>query len=269
MIQKYALAAAVFLAACASPKPPGLNDGGQIVDAGQDAGLVPDAGLPASYECNPFAVGACDAGFCAEGNLPDGGFGATCNAGCDVVAQDCGAAFKCEYVNGVRSCLDGGTLPEGSNCLGNTGACVAGSMCTLMAGGDGGTEGTCRKFCRTNADCPATKICNLIVTVNGTGEKPRVCGEAPQGCDVFTQNCPLSTQGCYPTSSSGPVCLTSGITTLGSPCAAANSCVKGTVCAGPVGDLKCRSVCPYPSTGACTSGTCTRLTATPDAGVCQ
>jgi hypothetical protein len=178
-----------------------------------------------------------------------------CFAGCDVVAQNCGAGNKCTFGRiadgGVgRGCGTAGAVGEGQTCgAAQMDDCAAGLTCLQ------GTPSKCRKFCYRDSDCGAGK-CALVGAFPGSPEYVSFC---VGGCDPLTPTCATG-EGCYPTQG-GSVCSTAGAVATGGTCSAtAGNCVPGDLCVlGAAGATSgtCKKICntdggmPSCGTAAC------------------
>lgn len=278
----FVLTACCSLMACGSAG--GGGDAG--VDAGADGGM--DGGIAAG--CSLEAQDCPSGQTCMRVRTGTGSGGQEvltpqCVAdGCNVVTQGCGQGQECRYVAGDGGTAERGCAPEtgsgaeGDSCVyglpdgGDDGSdsCGTGLVCAGEQAPDGGVVNQrCQRLCLRDADCGQSQLClsALKPRVGATDERPGICLRVTF-CDPLTQNCP-STQACYVVDNDA-ICRPEGLTPVGQPCATADSCVKGSTCAGsPDGGTACRELCdPAPGgTPSCASGTCARFQSY-DAGVC-
>ncbi|MFZ5470527.1 MAG: hypothetical protein ACOZIN_13910 [Myxococcota bacterium] len=267
--------ACALLCACSNNPPVGQTDGGDAgsppanEDAGSDAGSRPDD------QCS-LSMQACDAGqSCLLTALEDGGQATRCAGGaCDLVLQNCPVGEKCTYVSDAggfeRGCAPEGTADEGSPCTGtpSSNTCRAGLVCALRELPDGGVDTACARFCNTTAQCTSPKLCNVVLTLAGTAERPTLCGDPPPSCDLFAQDCQRLNDACYP-SGSVAACFPEGTLGDGEACVYSNDCVKGSACTGGGNGFTCRPLCGTGGAPACASGTCVSLLGFADVGVCR
>lgn len=256
------------------PPPDDLDAGTSPgVDAGSDAGTSPNPDL----QCD-LGTQSCDGGSCLLRALEDGGYGSACFAGaCDLVAQNCPTSEKCTYVSVdggptfARGCSPEGTAAEGQPCTGtpSSNTCMRGLMCALLADPDGGASSRCVKLCNTNADCTTPQLCFVVLTIQGTEERPLACGDPPPSCDPLAQDCTQPSEACYPGTPEGR-CYPAGSKLEGDACVYTNECAKGLACIGDKSPGTCRPLCRHPSGDpACAAGTCKQLKGQAELGVCM
>lgn len=148
-----ALALGLALAACGTSvgRRGSVPDGGRGMEAGAaDVGPEPSVDMPPASDVAPPDAPAVDVG--AEAAPPKW------PGTCDPVAQNCPTGDECDIdcSKGLLfQCLKEGTGKPGDRCAKTL--CVRGSTCT----GASAATAVCRKFCSSDADCPAGKACDV------------------------------------------------------------------------------------------------------------
>jgi len=194
---------------------------------------------------------------------------------CAVYAGQIGKAAWCaKGPAGGGACQPKGDLPNGAGCGKDPKACAAGSWC--VGGYDGyNPDAWCQQPCGAAKPCPAGSVCTTYTDAyagcqpdgkKGQGEPcagdPTACKAGslclgPQGGEVCASLCkPGAAAGsagacpagswCSAWGAGGGVCLPSGATPIGKPCAGKPfSCAPGSFCQGwgKGGDAACIAAC--------------------------
>lgn len=220
----------------------GCDGGGRGTDSGTppaDTGVMTvDSGPPR------------DSGPPMDSGSRDGGGGGGCRpplSECDLVAQDCAPGSACRYVapaerEDPRGLCEtpAGTRLEGESCTRDEtmDTCAEGMICR---------NGTCRRHCCANSDCPV--LFTVCVSIGEAG----LC-LADDGCNpVDGSGCPDG-QACY-TAGLVNLCSTAGIAGDGELCAE-TGCIGGFGCLAAMGEqFTCKKLCDLTMGGAgCASG---------------
>lgn len=177
-------------------------------------------------------------------------------APCDPANPVCGVDQWCGLgdtaaVPGSDACTPIGPSQDGDACSpGGQSGCDEGLTCQDF--GNALNDTTCRTVCTADTDC------NGFCTTVGTSSR----GACMPECDPFNDTCgtDLACKRIRPRVGGGVGlgCVDVGATAVGDPCNGADECVAGAACQ----DNVCRELCS--TNNACSSGTCTAYTGTPD-----
>ncbi len=129
--------------------------------------------------------------------------------------------------------------------------CAGGFVCVSAA-----DEASCRRYCRTNADCDAPRGACVITLVDGSTEIPGavVCSSNCDPINPAAGGCP-ATWGCYPgvidpdgVPGNGDEttigdCAPAGAGTQGATCAANSDCAQGFLCINTGVTTECLRMC--------------------------
>jgi len=204
--------------------------------------------------CGPDGCGG-TCGSCPTG-MECGTVGTCAAAPCDPVRQTgCATGQRCTISRtGAPTCTTSvGTTPIGFPCV-IDGDCGRRAFCATIGGSQ-----VCRNLCRTDTDCSGGRC---AIPIDGTTTF-RVCTRT---CDPVSGSGCMAGDGCvlFDTGTSAEVtdCLPEGLSTRGTSCSGPDGCRAVLSCVAST----CREVCT--AGGACSSGTCSRVTGWTRYGAC-
>jgi hypothetical protein len=238
----------------------GSDTGSDAEDAGaigNDAGVPSDAGGDAISDASGNTDSNADADLDANtaqdadgaASPPDA---AGVDAGCDLVAQNCGAGMECTVFfnadgGASNACTQAGPVATGAACGGNLGGCAAGDICIIETS----TLNVCLEFCNVDSDCKNMGACAYTLT----GTPAKLCTNGVTGCNTTTQMpaCPMG-EGCYIVTPDGRTgCHQTGAGAQGAMCNDDYDCQAGFLCFSTGAAAFCGKICDTMTASSCAS----------------
>jgi hypothetical protein len=183
--------------------------------------------------------------------------GGQCAGGCNVTeASSCGATRTCRATCAGGSvstaCGAAGELPRGATCAGEA-ACGQGLFCSAVLCGDASTVNTCKKYCRSSADCDGG-TCVALGCGTVFSDAVSVCTNPCDPRPGAARTCPAGS-ACQLSSGDTTDCRCPGQGTVdeGGSCDESRTCKQGFICTPDNGFGTCRPICRMDDAASCGS----------------